>query len=467
MTSTAVDWKDRRISGDIVHFSVMGKHIIVLHNIKDVIALMEKRSATYSDRPSLPILKLMEADDLSSLIPYGNEWRKHRKLFQEALGKKHIPSYEHIQMEKVFLMLELLLNNPKRFMQHCKWLGTAVTMGMTFGYELTPGQENDRFVELPEEAVRIITKLILPGSTLVNMLPFLGYIPPWVPGASSQKEAAEVKQILNVYRNEPFEYVLKNMASGNAKDCMLVGLLQGRTKIDGVYEDEKVLRDMIATAYLGACLATYVTQLNFFLAMALHPNEQKRAQEEIDRVVGTDRLPNLVDRASLPYVEALLRETLRWRLVFPLGVPHSTVNDDVYKGFYIPKGTIVIPNVWAFTQDESVYPDPESFKPERFFNSDGTLNNDTIEYAFGFGRRICAGRYVAEAVLWLVVVTVLSTFNIYKAKDENGVEIEIDPNAFIETVLSMPLPFKCSIVPRSPQAEGLIRNAVSENAGNT
>ncbi|KAF8630988.1 hypothetical protein AX15_002696 [Amanita polypyramis BW_CC] len=338
-------------------------------------------------------------------------------------------------------------------------------MGMTFGYELAPGQENDRFVELPEEATRLITKLILPGSTLVNVLPFLGYIPPWVPGASSQREAAEVKQILNVYRNEPFDYVLKNLATGNANDCMLVSLLQGRTKVDGVYEDEKILRDTIVTAYLGARLTTFAAQLNFFLAMALHPNEQKRAQEEIDRVVGTDRLPNLRDRASLPYVEALLRETLRWRLILPLGLPHSTVNDDVYNGFYIPKGTIVVPNVWALTRDESVYPDPESFKPERFFNPDGTLNNDTIEYAFGFGRRICPGRYMADAVLWLIVATVLSTFSISKEKDENGIEIEIDPNAFIETIISMPLPFKCSIVPRSPQAVGLIRDAVSENAG--
>ena len=76
----------------------------------------------------------------------------------------------------------------------------------------------------------------------------------------------------------------------------------------------------------------------FILAMTLHPHAQKKAQDEIDRVVGSDRLPNFDDRASMPYVEALLREVLRWRVVAPLGLMHSATSDDIFKGYYIPKG---------------------------------------------------------------------------------------------------------------------------------
>lgn len=78
----------------------------------------------------------------------------------------------------------------------------------------------------------------------------------------------------------------------------------------------------------------------FLIAMALHPSVQRRVQDEIDRVVGTDRLPSFEDRDSLPLVEALLRETMRWRPVVPLAFPHTTVKDDMYKGFYIPKGML-------------------------------------------------------------------------------------------------------------------------------
>ena len=76
------------------------------------------------------------------------------------------------------------------------------------------------------------------------------------------------------------------------------------------------------------------------MAMALHPSVQKRAQDEIDRVVGTDRLPTYGVRSSLPIVEAVVRETLRWRPIVPLAVPHTSVKDDIYKGYYIPKGEL-------------------------------------------------------------------------------------------------------------------------------
>ncbi|KAF8634118.1 hypothetical protein AX15_001055 [Amanita polypyramis BW_CC] len=457
----------KKYDSDIIHFSVMNTHIIVLNRKKDITELLEKRSTIYSDRPSFPIIKLIGADDLTALIQYGNNWRKQRKLFRECLGQKVIPSYEHFQTEKVQLMLELLLNDPKEFMEHCKWLSTAVTLATTFGYDVIPGQNNDRFVKIAEEAAGRMAKLIVPGGTLVNILPFLKHIPPWVPGASAQKEAAEIRKGMSAYKNEPFEYVVQNLVSGNSKECMLENLLQRRPNVGGAYEDEGPIKSMVVATYIAGVETSHIAQLIFFLTMALHPNEQKRAQEEIDRVVGTERLPTFRDRASLPYVGALVRETLRWRLALPLSVPRSTVSDDVHSGFYIPKGSIVVVNTWALTRDESVYPDPESFRPERFLNSDGTLNDDTMEYVFGFGRRICPGRFVADAVLWLVVATVLSTFNISKAKDENGVEIEIDPDAFTDSVTSSPLPFKCSIVPRSRQAEGLIRSLVGERTSNT
>ena len=80
--------------------------------------------------------------------------------------------------------------------------------------------------------------------------------------------------------------------------------------------------------------------------MALHPEIQKKAQAEIDTVVGNDRLPSLSDRGSLPYTEAIVCELLRWNPVTPLGVPHRVSDDNAYKGYLIPKHSVVIPNAW-------------------------------------------------------------------------------------------------------------------------
>lgn len=85
----------------------------------------------------------------------------------------------------------------------------------------------------------------------------------------------------------------------------------------------------------------------FFLAMALYPDAQKKAQEELDRVVGFSRLPDFSDRDSLPYVNALMKEVLRWHVGTPTSLPHASIQDDVYNGYFIPGGSIVLPNLWS------------------------------------------------------------------------------------------------------------------------
>jgi cytochrome P450 len=83
--------------------------------------------------------------------------------------------------------------------------------------------------------------------------------------------------------------------------------------------------------------------------MALFPEVQKRAQDEIDRVVGRGRLPEFTDRENLPYVDAVVKEALRWHPIGPMGLPHRTTADDVYNGYLIPKGSLILPNIWLVT----------------------------------------------------------------------------------------------------------------------
>lgn len=147
---------------------------------------------------------------------------------------------------------------------------------------------------------------------------------------------------------------------------------------------------------------------NFVFLMIMHPDVQRKAQEELDKVVGRNRLPDLDDRESLPYVSALIKEVLRFYPVAPLGVPHRLTADDVYKGMYLPEGSIVSPNIWyltiaafcyissqtlsrAMSRDEKDYaPDPDVFRPERYLEAE--LRDPSL-YVFGFGRR-----YVFELV---------------------------------------------------------------------
>jgi len=182
----------------------------------------------------------------------------------------------------------------------------------------------------------------------------------------------------------------------------------------------------------------------------------KKAQEELDRVVGSDRLPQLSDQEDLPYISALIKELLRWTCPLPLGLPKRVTEDDIYKGYFIPAGTTILENIWqvlyltrwrwkidvrvclvyrGICYDDEVYPQPQLFDPERFLK-DGKLDRsvkDPEDRVFGAGRRydyaramvltltaffffsvarICPGRYFALRSLFLNVSRTLSVFDI-------------------------------------------------------
>jgi len=187
-------------------------------------------------------------------------------------------------------------------------------------------------------------------------------------------------------------------------------------------------------------LQTNATLITFLYLMMNYPGTQHRVQAEIDSVVGRRRLPNFEDRASLPYVDAVLRETMRWHPVLPL-VGHATSEDDIYRGYYIPQGSVIMANLWAMSHNEEKYPNPNMFIPERFLREDGTLNDDNIPWVFGFGRRICPGRHVANVTLWSAMVCILALFKIKKTEgSEDG--------KWTTGMTSHPLPFPCRFVPR-------------------
>jgi len=186
--------------------------------------------------------------------------------------------------------------------------------------------------------------------------------------------------------------------------------------------------------------------------MVLNPGVQSKAQEELDRVVGPNRLPEFSDEPELPYLRAICKEVLRWQPAVPLGIPHRNIQDDEYRGMFIPKGSTIIVNQWHLLRNEKEFGSrTDEFRPERFLEAD---RKDFLP-AFGFGRRICPGRYMVENTLFIVISSMLHTFKIERAKDEMGREIPIS-RKYTTALTSHPEPFECKIVPRSEAAEKLI-----------
>jgi cytochrome P450 len=164
------------------------------------------------------------------------------------------------------------------------------------------------------------------------------------------------------------------------------------------------------------------------MLMSVHPEIQKKAQKEIDQLLGGERLPTLSDQDDLPYISAMIKEIFRWHTPLPISVPKMLREDDVYKGYLLPKGATVMENVWTVFQDPVVYPEPHIFNPERFLK-DGKLDRsvkDPEDRIFGSARRICPGRHFGKRAVFLRVASTLATFNIEPGVNDKGeVESEI------------------------------------------
>ncbi len=134
------------------------------------------------------------------------------------------------------------------------------------------------------------------------------------------------------------------------------------------------------------------------LHLILYPKVQQKVKEEIDALTKGERLPTFEDREDLPYLEYVIEETTRVVPLSPLGVPHASLEDDIYKGMLIPKGSVVYANTQAITHDERVYSDPDVFNPDRYIPKEKSgLGEALPEGPFGFGRRGCPGRHLALA----------------------------------------------------------------------
>jgi len=185
--------------------------------------------------------------------------------------------------------------------------------------------------------------------------------------------------------------------------------------------------------------------------MALNPDVQRRVQAELDGVIDRSRLPDFANKASLPYVHAIIREVLRWHPVAPLSLPHRVIEDDEYNGYFIPRGSTVLVNLWSLLHNEKFYTEPLAFSPDRFLDESGHLSTPVIDPAkvgFGFGRRVCAGENFAMNSLYIAVASILARFDIGVAKDARGnnvpILLKMSPG-----LVSIPEDFECSIKPRS------------------
>ncbi|KAJ7247317.1 cytochrome P450 [Mycena rebaudengoi] len=468
----AFEWKtymkwSEQYKSDIIHLDVAGSSIIVLNSVEAANDLLLKRSSISSDRPRMPMInELMGWDFAFGLMRYG--MRARRRLFQHEFNPTASLKLRPKQIAACHGLLRNILLDPDRVMDHLRLMAGALILSTAYGFEVLP--ESEPYINRAVNALRTLSDAATPGKYLI--VGFSGdtkYVPNWFPGAEFKRKAKVWRKQVRDSIDLPFAYVKREMASGTAKPSFTLSCLQNAAnlgnQVDQEYHED-IIKSTAGIMYLAGVDTTVSALGTFLLGILSNPDAMRKAQLEVDSVVGPNRLPDFDDAALLPYVSALVQEALRWQSMTPFGLPHFVSVKDVYRGYRIPAGSTVIANSWAMSHDEVMYPDSFSFKPERFLLDDKPSPDVSAPtFVFGFGRRICPGRHMAMSSLWISIASILATFDISKAVGEDGKVIE--PSYEYEPgIISVPAPIQCSIKPRSQAAINLIP-ATSDKESNS
>ncbi|KAJ7774715.1 cytochrome P450 [Mycena metata] len=394
---TYADWgrKYGSSSGGLISFHILGRRMTILNSAADAFNLLSKRSSIYSDRPFATMAgRLMRREKSIFCLSYNDRLKTYRKLMHQSFSSTASQMFWDVEQEEALILVDRILASPQDLVEHLRRNAAAVIMKVAYGYPVT--RNDDHFVAIAEEGmcysrIQIASMASRPGKWLVDSFPILRFVPEWFPGAGFKSKARKWGQTLYEQSLEPHNWVKEQIRAGTAVPSFTSALLQPS---DGHFvdaeEEDKILYTSGALYFAGADTSVSVVK-SFFFTMMMHPIVQHRAQHEVDLFFMSEhRLPTLHDQAAFPYVNAILKEVLRWAPASPFGLFHSTASPDVYKGRFL---------------GAEPQPDPR-------------------DYAFGFGRRICPGQHLAEHSIWIQMVYSLLALTISKAVDADGKDIE-------------------------------------------
>ncbi|KAH7389013.1 cytochrome P450 [Cadophora sp. MPI-SDFR-AT-0126] len=410
--------------------------------------LLEKKASIYSSRPRQVVMGDVTGIGKNNqvLLKYNDHWRLHRKLMHGAVGSQAVRQYRGFQNDEISLLISDLASSSEDFSLSIERFSCSIVSILGWGRRIA--KKNDYIVGLALQMMETVTHMQVPGAYWMEAIPELQYLPHWLyplPTTLRTMGAALRR----------YWFALTEEGAFASEPNFAKSLIESRSELSVVNDD---ISEMTANLIGGGVDTTTGTTLSAILGLVTHPEVQKKAHEEIDSIVGKDRVPTWDDVEKMPYCAAILKETLRWRSVTILGgLPHAPIQDDVYKGYLIPKDIAIHGNLWAIHRNPRDFPEPDQFNPDRYMNKE-SLNypNTRGHNAFGWGRRICSGQPLAEQGISMVIVKLMWAFNIKPGLDEQGVEVMPDIFAFTDAENSRPQPFKARFEPRSESIRKLV-----------
>ncbi|KAI9452360.1 cytochrome P450 [Lactarius psammicola] len=445
--------------GEMMYISALGKGMLMINSQRVAIDLLEKRSNIFSDRPRFISAGDFMTKNLAVITPYGDLLRRFRRVAVEGFSKSAVQRFHPIQNREAIMLALAVMKSPPTLEKHFQRHAWSIMFSVI--YHLPPAEsEDDPNIVGVESHVRRLLHEMHPGTRLVEFFPWLRYIPSRFAKWKRDAQNWFIKDSLMFQRL--LGKVVDDLANGIDRPSFGATIIKTQSK-HGLSELEQawLAGDMLA----GGGETTSTVLHWWLLAMHVYPMVQARAHAEIDEVVGRARPPTFADVPFLPYIRAMVKETLRWSPMVPFGVPHASTSDDWYEGMFIPKGTICLQNMRVLNFDTEVFgSNAADFDPTRYLDEKGQVKRlmegrEEGHMSFGFGRRMCPGRHVAEGTLTIDFATLLWAMQFERPEGSRG---ELDVRTIVQSGFAAhPVPFGFRAVPRFTEAEALLNESLN------
>ncbi|XP_043461044.1 probable cytochrome P450 305a1 [Leptopilina heterotoma] len=416
----------RRYNSDLISLKLGRNRITVVSGDKGIQYVL--KNGEFDGRPWDEFIKLRNMGLRKGItMSDGPEWKEIRgwfvRTFRElGFGKSHM---FHLIRDELVEILENLGEGGVRYLKSVTMNAVInVLWRLTAGKRFSDEKKLKYFIDLMDRRAKAFSM----GGGILSSIPWIRYI---APEASGYNLLMTLNKELKSFFTDTIEDHKKNFKPGKDNDLIDMFLQEmyfGKGPSAGFTEDQLVL--ILMDIFIAGTLTTTTTLDFIFLNVLIHQDVQRKLHEEIDSIIGREKLPEINDRQSLPYLEAVCAESQRLCLVTPTIGPRRVLRDTELLGYYIPKNSTILINVYSSNTCKIRYKDPTSFNPERFIEN-GLYQHDETLILFGQGKRRCPGEILAKSAIFLLSSGVLQNFELHPVPGQELPSLKIVPGLTI------------------------------------
>ncbi|CAG9783638.1 unnamed protein product [Diatraea saccharalis] len=411
------------------------------------------RREEFTGRPNTPLMHTL--DGLGIINSDGRLWKNQRRFLHEKLrdfGMTYMGNGKRIMETRIKSEVYDLIQN----IRYTNGLAidpnpvlalsvSNVICGITMSLRFSHGDARfERLNYLIEEGMRLFGEV-----HYGEYVPLYNYLPG---KAQAKEKVARNREEMFAFYQTLIDEHRQTLDVNNARDLIDTYLIEmAKAETEGRSQDlfegrdhELQLKQILGDLFSAGMETIKSSLLWMIVFMLRNPAVKRRVQEEIDAVVGRNRLPNMEDMARLPYTETTILETLRMSSIVPLATTHSPTKDVELNGFKIPAGAQVVPLINWVHMDPNLWEEPKSFNPSRFIDENGKIKRPEYFMPFGVGRRMCLGDILARMEMFMFFSCLMHQYD---------VELnEGDPMPSLEGIVGAtiaPKAFRVRFVPRS------------------